>query len=129
MSATGRTRAGRAQGVQAGVGVGPRWQHEHVTWHFEAPLWLWDARQTDSWTFVSLPPDVADEVLDAGEGAARGFGSLRVEVTVGTTTWRTSVFPSKGLGTFVLPIKRAVRRAEGLDDGDHAQIRLRLLDV
>lgn len=112
-----------------GVRVGPRWQHGRVTWQFEAPLWLWDARQADAWTFVSLPTDVADEVLEVGEAVARGFGSLRVEVTVGATTWRTSVFPSKGLGTYVLPIKRAVRRAEGLDDGDTARVRLRLVDV
>lgn len=100
-----------------------------MTWHFEAPLWLWDARQADAWTFVSLPPDVADEVLEAGEAVTRGFGSLRVEVTVGATTWRTSVFPSKGLATYVLPVKRAVRRAEDLVEGDTVQVRLRLVDV
>ena len=100
-----------------------------MTWEFEAPLWLWDARQTDSWTFVSLPADVADEVLEVGEPVARGFGSLRVDVSVGRTAWRTSVFPSKGLGTYVLPIKRAVRRAEGLEAGDTARVRLSLVDV
>ena len=100
-----------------------------MTWTFEAPLWLWDARKADAWTFVSLPAHVADEVLEIGEPVARGFGSLRVEVTVGATTWRTSVFPSKGLSTYVLPIKRAVRRAEGLDDGDTVRVALRLVDV
>ena len=100
-----------------------------MTWQFEAPLWLWDARKADAWTFVSLPTHVADEVLEAGEAVARGFGSLRVEVTIGATTWRTSVFPSSGLGTYVLPIKRAVRRAEDLAEGDTARVRLRLLDA
>lgn len=100
-----------------------------MTWEFDAHLWLWEARAADSWTFVSLPTDVADEVLEIGEPVARGFGSLRVEVTLGATTWRTSIFPSKGQGTYVLPIKRAVRRAEGLTDGDATHLRLRLLDV
>ncbi|GEN79539.1 DUF1905 domain-containing protein [Actinotalea fermentans] len=100
-----------------------------MTWEFEAPLWLWDARQADAWTFVSLPADVADEVLEIGEPVARGFGSLRVDVTVGGTTWRTSVFPSKGLRTYVLPIKRAVRRAEGLEAGDTAHVHIRLVDA
>ncbi len=128
MSAGGRGRAG-AGGGRAGTDVGGRWQHGRVTWDFEAPLWLWDARQADAWTFVSLPPDVADDVLDAGGAVTRGFGSLRVEVTVGATTWRTSVFPSKGLATYVLPIKRVVRRAEGLAEGDTARVRLRLVDI
>lgn len=109
--------------------VGAAWQHARVTFEFTAPLWEWDARRTDSWVFCSLPPDVADEVLEVGEPVQRGFGSLRVEVTVGRTTWRTSVFPSSGQRTYVLPVKRAVRRAEGLDVGDEVRVHLRLLDV
>ena len=53
---------------------------------------------------------------------------MRVEVTVGATTWRTSVFPGVSRGAFVLPIKRAVRHAEDLDDGDHVTVTLRVLD-
>ena len=53
---------------------------------------------------------------------------MRVEVTVGATTWRTSVFPDTTRGAFVLPIKRAVRHAEDLDDGDDITVTLRVLD-
>jgi hypothetical protein len=99
-----------------------------VTFEFDAELWLWEVR-TDSWTFVSLPEDVADEVLDVTAGLTRGFGSVRVEVTVGATVWRTSIFPDKGRRTYVLPVKRAVRQAESLDVGDAVRLRLRLVDV
>jgi hypothetical protein len=99
-----------------------------MTYEFEAPLWLWDAR-ADSWTFVSLPTDLADEVLEVAEPHARGFGSVRVEVTIGRTTWRTSLFPDSRSATYVLPVKRAVRTAEGLATGDTAHVRLELLDV
>jgi hypothetical protein len=60
---------------------------------------------------------------------ARGFGSLRVEVRIGATTWRTSIFPSSSAGTFVLPVKKAVRRAQGLEVGQRATVHLRLVDV
>ena len=53
---------------------------------------------------------------------------MRVEVTIGATTWRTSVFPDAKLGCFVLPMKKAVRRAEDLDVGESARIGLRVLD-
>ena len=98
---------------------------------FRAPLWEWDARRTDTWTFVSLPLEVADDVLEvaSSRGAERGFGSVRVEVRVGTTTWRTSLFPDSKSGTYVLPVKKAVRAAEGLATGDELAVRLRLLDV
>jgi hypothetical protein len=98
------------------------------TYEFDAELWLWQAR-TDSWTFLSLPTDVADEVLDRVGTSARGFGSVRVEVTVGRTTWRTSVFPDSSVATYVLPVKKAVRVAEGIEAGDTARVRLRLVDA
>ncbi len=100
-----------------------------MTVEFTGELWQWDARQADSWIFVALPPEVADDILEAGEHVTRGFGSLRVEVTIGATTWRTSVFPDARRRTFVLPLKRAVRHAEGLSVGDRAHVQLRLVDV
>ncbi|WP_258726510.1 DUF1905 domain-containing protein [Cellulomonas sp. NS3] len=99
-----------------------------MTYEFDAELWLWQSR-SDSWTFVSLPTDVADEVLDVAGGRARGFGSLRVEVTVGATTWRTSIFPDSGRKTYVLPVKKAVRTAEGLNAGSTARVHLVVLDA
>ncbi len=96
---------------------------------FTAALYQWDARRADTWVFVALPTDLADELLDVGAHAERGFGSLRVEVRVGSTTWRTSIFPSKGDGTYVLPMKKSVRIAEHLEIGGVVSVRLRLLDV
>ncbi|MBC7292477.1 MAG: DUF1905 domain-containing protein [Actinotalea sp.] len=100
-----------------------------MTYDVEATLWVWDARRRDTWTFVSLPQEVADDVLDAVGDRARGFGSVRVEVTVGGTVWRTSLFPDASQGTYVLPVKKAVRTAEGLEPGSRVVARIRLLDV
>jgi hypothetical protein len=52
---------------------------------------------------------------------------VRVEVRLGATTWRTSVFPDKASGCFVLPIKRAVRAAHDLAPGDEVALELRVL--
>ena len=100
-----------------------------VTFEFDSPLWEWDARRTDTWTFVSLPTDIADEVLDLAAPVARGFGSVRVEVTVGRTVWRTSIFPDSKAGTYALPVKKAVRASEHLSTGDQVHVRLRLIDL
>lgn len=80
---------------------------------FEAPVWVWDARKTDVWTFVSLPAEASEEIRDFAGDIPRGFGSVKVTATIGATTWRTSIFPSKD-GVYVLPLKKAVRTAEGL---------------
>jgi hypothetical protein len=78
-------------------------------------LWQWAAR-TDSWWFVTVPPEQSDELAELPL-PPRGFGSIKVTVTIGATTWSTSVFPSDEQRGYVLPIKRAVRTAEGIADG------------
>jgi hypothetical protein len=95
---------------------------------FDAELWIWEARRADTWTFVSLPTEASEEIGDLVGGARRGFGSLRVRVRVGGSTWKTSIFPDSARGSYVLPIKRAVRTAEALDAGDIATVTVELID-
>ena len=96
---------------------------------FEAELWIWDARRADSWTFVSLPADASEEIREVAAGRPRGFGSVRVRVTIGGSTWPTSIFPDAARRAYVLPVKRAVRRAQGLDAGDVARVTVELIDL
>lgn len=79
-----------------------------------------------TWRFVTLPEDLS-EVIRFDAGPPSGFGSVRVEATIAATTWRTSLFPTAGGGPYVLPVKAAVRTAEGLTDGDRVEVGLRLL--
>jgi hypothetical protein len=95
---------------------------------FEAELWLWTARRGDSWTFVSLPTEASEEIRELTAGAQRGFGSVRVRVRLGTTSWTTSIFPDSGRSCYVLPIKRAVRVAEQLAEGDRVAATVELIE-
>lgn len=95
---------------------------------FAAELWVWDARPAEAWTFVTLPAEASVEIRELADDRPRaGFGSVRVAVTLGASTWRTSIFPDSRAGAYVLPIKRAIRRAEGIEAGDVADVRLEVL--
>jgi len=96
---------------------------------FAAKLWVWDARRVDTWVFVSLPVEASDEIRDVAGDRPRGFGSLRVRVTIGTSVWPTSIFPDKASGAYVLPVKQAIRKAEKLDVGDTATVSVELIDL
>ena len=97
---------------------------------FEAELWVWDARQADSWTFVSLPAEASAEIRELADRTPRpGFGSMRVTVTIGDSTWTTSIFPDSKQGSYVLPIKKAIRRAEAVEAGDVATVTVELADL
>jgi hypothetical protein len=100
-----------------------------VLFTFDAEPWIWDARRADSWTFVSLPIEASEEIRDLDDGSRRGFGSRRVRVTIGDSTWLTSVFPDSARGCYVLPIKQAVRKAESIDVGEIVTVTLELLDL
>jgi hypothetical protein len=89
---------------------------------FEAELWEHEGQ--GAWCFVTVPEDPSEDIRLSGAMPA-GFGSFRVEVTVGGTVWRTSVFPASEC--FVLPVKKPVRRAEGLEVGDVVAVTLDVL--
>lgn len=94
---------------------------------FDAELFPWHSDKT-TWVFVALPAEVADEVDDA-TSTTGGFGSVKVQVQLGATRWSTSLFPSKEMETYVLPLKKAVRTAEGVDIGDTASFTIELVHV
>ena len=82
---------------------------------FEAEVWLYEGDA--AWHFITVPADVSDEIEAHTTEKRRGFGSVRVHVTIGATTWSTSVFPDSKRGAYVLPVKAEVRRREGLSAG------------
>jgi hypothetical protein len=67
-----------------------------------------------AWYFVTLPKKESAAIKKAFGPRARGWGSLPVRVTVGKTSWRTSIFPDAKSGTYLLPLKAAVRAKEGV---------------
>lgn len=81
-----------------------------------------------AWVFVSLPQDLSDAIRHTPRPPQRGFGSIRVSVRVGGTSWKTSIFPQKNEGPYVLPVKKAVRDAEGVEIGDDVEVVLEVLE-
>ena len=97
------------------------------TFRFSAPLWQYPG--DSAWHFVSVPPEISDDITELTAGLRHGFGSVRVTATVGATTWQTSVFPDSKTGTYLLPVKKSVRTAEDLTSGGDVGVRLELVDL
>ena len=95
------------------------------TYSFTAELWEWTGKA--AWHFLSVPEGITDEIDEVYGDQAAGFGSVKVEVTIGSSTWRTSIFPDTKRGCFILPVKAAVRKAEDLSDGSPADVELRVV--
>lgn len=94
---------------------------------FEGEVFRWEARADSDWYFVALPPALSADIRET-QTYRRGFGGVRVEAGIGGSTWRTSIFPQAG-GAYVLPLKREIRDAEGIDPDAVVEVDLFVLDA
>lgn len=97
---------------------------------FEAELWAWQGPA--SWVFLNLPAEYAEAVKLAGflslSGPKRGWKLVRVTAEADGVRWKTSLFPDKASGSYILPVKAAVRRKLGVSEGDRLTLTLDLRD-
>ena len=77
---------------------------------------VWEWRGPAPYHFVSVPPELCDDVRDAAEVVSYGWGMVPVALRLGETAWTTSLWPKDG--GYVVPLKDAVRAAEGVELGD-----------
>ena len=87
---------------------------------FCGEIWQW--RGPAPWYFVTVPDDESLDLQAVSSAVTYGWGMVPVRVTIGATSWETSLWPKDG--RYVVPLKATVRRAEGLAEGDSVTVRL-----
>jgi hypothetical protein len=87
---------------------------------FTGEIWHW--RGPAPHHFVTVPEEHCEALEDVVAAVSYGWGMIPVAVEVGDTRWTTSLFPKDG--AYIVPLRAAVRRAEGLDVGDIVRLRL-----
>lgn len=99
-----------------------------LSFTFTSECWLWHGGKA-AWHFITLPKDKSEEIKFFDENMhekRRGWGAVRVLVTIGNTTWETSIFPSSELKAYILPIKADVRKKEKFSAGDSVKVQLKI---
>jgi Domain of unknown function (DUF1905) len=91
-----------------------------VDLRFSGEIWFW--RGPAPHHFVTVPDEDSAELETTAAFVSYGWGMIPVTVRVGETCWTTSLFPKDG--GYIVPLKAAVRRSEGLDVGDTVTIDL-----
>ncbi|MCB8933296.1 MAG: DUF1905 domain-containing protein [Chthonomonadaceae bacterium] len=86
---------------------------ETISWRGPAPF-----------VFVPVPPDVSSEIKEVSGLVTYGWGVIPVGAQIGETPFTTSLFPRHGV--YLVPVKVAVQRAEGIGVGDAVRVRLEL---
>lgn len=91
---------------------------------FSGDVWFW--RGPAPHHFVWVPEDDAAQLDDVAAAVTYGWGMIPVTVRLGGSTWKTSLWPKDG--GYIVPLKAAVRRQEGVAIGDRVAIGL-VIDV
>ncbi|MGC6534374.1 MAG: DUF1905 domain-containing protein [Parvibaculales bacterium] len=99
-----------------------------LEYKFEGDVWLWSGKKTD-WWFITLPKEMSDHARFFTAHVQRGFKSLNVDAQIGGSQWQTSMFPSKERQAYLLPIKKAVRDAEGIEVGKTQKVKVTVLGL
>ena len=87
---------------------------------FSGDVFVW--RGPAPFHFVAVPADLADVIKAIAPMVTYGWGVIPVRVRIGGTEVKTSLFPKDG--GYLVPLKDAIRNAEGIADGDEVEIRL-----
>ena len=89
---------------------------------FSGAVWEW--RGPAPYHFVSVPLEIANEIKQLASAVTYGWGMIPVSGKIGTTSFSTSLWAKNG--TYAVPLKDAVRKAEGISIGDMVSVKLAL---
>lgn len=91
-----------------------------LTVEFDGDIWCW--KGPAPWYFVTVPAEQCRDLSALSGVVTYGWGMIPVHVRIGTSAWTTSLWPKDG--SYIVPIKASVRKAEHLAAGDRVTIRL-----
>jgi Domain of unknown function (DUF1905) len=99
-----------------------------LSFSFVGKCWLWQGGKA-AWHFITLPEDKSEEIKFFNKNMhekRRGWDAVRVLVTIGKTSWQTSIFPSSEFKAYILPIKADVRKKENIEVGSEVKVLLKI---
>ena len=91
-----------------------------MDFEFSGEVWFW--KGPSPWYFVTVPERQCRELEEASAVVSYGWGMIPVTAQIGRTKWATSLWPKDG--RYIVPLKARVRKAERLELGETAKLRL-----
>jgi hypothetical protein len=93
---------------------------EKMEMEFAGELYYW--RGPAPFHFIAVPEELCVGLRAVSTVVSYGWGMIPVRARIGGTAWETSLFPKDG--RYVVPIRDAIRTAEGLALGDSVTVEL-----
>jgi hypothetical protein len=94
---------------------------------FSVQLWIWEG--SAAWHFVTLPESISKEIKQLSGPVRKRFGSVRVQASIGDSTWSTLLFPDSKTNCYLLPLKKQVRSSEELQVANVVQVSIKIIEL
>jgi hypothetical protein len=91
-----------------------------MDYEFSGEIWRWQGPAP--WYFITVPEEQCLDLRETSASGSYGWGMIPVTARIGETEWTTSLFPKDD--RYIVPVKAAVRKAEGIEEGDTVSVRL-----
>ena len=86
---------------------------------FSAKVWRWPGN--GGWHFVNLPKEYFEPIR-----TKYGKGMIPILVTIGKTFWQAKLFPHLKEKSYLLAIKKSIRKGADIWDGDTVEIKIKI---
>lgn len=83
-----------------------------LEYSFHAKVWKYEGPA--GWYFVTMPKVLSKKIRNNHGPAEEGWGRLKATAQIGKSKWKTSIWHDTKIGSYILPIKLSVRKAEGI---------------
>ena len=84
---------------------------------FEFTAEVWPYSGPNGWYFVSLPTSISSEIRENLRWQEEGWGRMKTRAEIGNSQWETAIWFDKTHKTYLLPIKKEIRKKEALEEG------------
>lgn len=89
---------------------------------FSGEIWYWKGPAPHY--FVWVPEPEAKQIKEIERLVTYGWGMIPARVTIGDSEWETALWPKDG--SYIVPLKLAIRKKEKLNEGDVITVHLNI---
>lgn len=86
---------------------------------------VWRDPKAMGWYFVDLDDSLSQKIKKLSDKSVSKYGLVKSLATIGGTSWKTTLFPTKK-GNYVMSIIKSVRQKEKIEDKDMLEVKIEI---
>jgi hypothetical protein len=85
---------------------------------------VWKSEGPGGWYFITIPSETSKSIRSLHQETEEGWGRLKANAQVGRTQWDTAIWFDTKHDAYILPLKAAIRKKEGITEGSYCKLKI-----